>query len=127
MNFTGGDAPGHMTPPSDAAVRATGSPLTHAWKNVSEKHRGTPLAVTITHTHTRLKSLCSSKGRFTPDAMRIADERCFHTERETIDCLLLFHACTLGGANQQCVFPQMRISYIDLTSSTAQYTNIFIM
>ncbi len=55
-------------------------------------------------------------------ARRIADERCFHTERETIDHLLLIHACTLGGADQQCIFPQICISYMDLTSSAAQYT-----
>ncbi len=53
---------------------------------------------------------------------RIADERCFHTERETIDRLLLIHACTLIGADQQCIFPQICISYMDLTPSTAQYT-----
>lgn len=28
----------------------------------------------------------------------IADERCFHTERETFNCLQLNHVCTLGGA-----------------------------
>ncbi|KTF83339.1 hypothetical protein cypCar_00048830, partial [Cyprinus carpio] len=49
MNITGGDAPGHMTPPSDAAVRATGTPPphTHVWKSVSEKHRNTPLALNM--------------------------------------------------------------------------------
>ncbi|KAF4108623.1 E3 ubiquitin-protein ligase TTC3 isoform X2 [Onychostoma macrolepis] len=44
MNLTGGDAPGHMTPPSDTTVRATGP---HVWKNVSEKHRSTPLALNM--------------------------------------------------------------------------------
>uniref|UniRef100_A0A8C1ZC21 RING-type E3 ubiquitin transferase n=1 Tax=Cyprinus carpio TaxID=7962 RepID=A0A8C1ZC21_CYPCA len=47
MNLTGGDAPGHMTRLSDPAVRATGSPLTHAWKNVSEKHRNRALALNM--------------------------------------------------------------------------------
>ncbi|XP_059401350.1 E3 ubiquitin-protein ligase TTC3-like [Carassius carassius] len=49
MNLTGGDAPGHMTPPSDAAVRATGTPPphTHVWKTVSEKHRNTALALNM--------------------------------------------------------------------------------
>ncbi len=54
-------------------------------------------------------------------ARRIGDERCFHTEHETIDRLLLIYACTLGGSDQQCIFPQICTSYIDLTSSTAQY------
>ncbi|XP_016106288.1 E3 ubiquitin-protein ligase DZIP3-like [Sinocyclocheilus grahami] len=47
MNLAGRDALGHMTPPSDAAVRATGPPLTHVWKNVSEKHRNTALALNM--------------------------------------------------------------------------------
>ncbi|XP_026076352.1 E3 ubiquitin-protein ligase TTC3 isoform X2 [Carassius auratus] len=49
MNLTGGDAPGHMTPPSDASVRATGTPPphTHVWKTVSEKHRNTALALNM--------------------------------------------------------------------------------
>ncbi len=51
----------------------------------------------------------------------IADERCFNTERETNVCLLLIHACMLGGADQQCIFPQICISYMDLTLSAAQY------
>ncbi len=40
-------------------------------------------------------------------ARRIPDGRCFHTERETINRLLLIHACTLGGADQQCIFPHV--------------------
>ncbi len=36
---------------------------------------------------------------------RITRECCFHTERETNVRLLLIHACTLGGADQQCIFP----------------------
>ncbi|XP_052423013.1 E3 ubiquitin-protein ligase TTC3 isoform X6 [Carassius gibelio] len=46
VNLTAGDAPGHMTAPSDAAVRATGS-LTHAWKNMSEKHHNRALALNM--------------------------------------------------------------------------------
>ncbi len=34
---------------------------------------------------------------------RIADDLCFHTKHETIDRLI--HDCTLGGADQQCLFP----------------------
>ncbi len=49
-------------------------------------------------------------------ARRIANERCFHTESETNVRLLLIHACTLGGTNQQCIFPQICVSYVDLTS-----------
>ncbi len=30
--------------------------------------------------------------------------KAFHTERDAIVLLLLFHACTLGGAKQQCIF-----------------------
>ncbi len=52
-------------------------------------------------------------------ARRIVDERCFHTERETNVRLLLIHTCTLGGAKQQCIFPQICISYMDLTSCCA--------
>ncbi len=36
--------------------------------------------------------------------MRIARECCFHTKRETNVCILLIHACKLGGADQQCIF-----------------------
>ncbi len=37
---------------------------------------------------------------------------CFLTERETIDCLVLIYSCTLGGAIQQLIFPQICISYM---------------
>ncbi len=37
-------------------------------------------------------------------ARRIALECCFHTEREANVHLLLIHACTLGGADHQCIF-----------------------
>ncbi len=34
-------------------------------------------------------------------ARRSADKHCFHTKHKMIEHL---HACTLGGANQQCIF-----------------------
>ncbi len=43
------------------------------------------------------------------------------TERETIVHLLVIHSCTLGGADQQCIFPQICIWYMDFASSAAQY------
>lgn len=43
-------------------------------------------------------------------ARQIGDEQCFYTEREMIVRFLQIHACTLGGSDQQCIFPQMCFS-----------------
>lgn len=43
-------------------------------------------------------------------AKQFADERSFHTEREMIDYLRLIHACTIGAADQEYIFPHVCIS-----------------
>ncbi len=47
-----------------------------------------------------------SHGARCEKARRSADKHCLHIKHKMIEHL---HACTLGGANQQCIFPQIYV------------------